>query len=494
MNWLTIVDAAARVAKISGGKAEAQIADNIPYANIDQLKKPGLTVEGGKGMNHMFLMFNTATKPFDDVRVRQALHYAIDTQKMIEVALKGHGNAVHVLPQRGATRPTREASTVYDYDPDKAKALLKEAGVDEPDDQPDAVNVSWIVDCLPTIAASWDAIGVKTTLEPQDTSRACSPRWTSCQDYQVVAAASNPNQFGTRRRPDHALQLRARAAWDEVHQVGRAAPRPRSCSRDGRGHRGAGPGEEAQADPGVPGRGRRAGRALPGRAHRADDRLGPEEARPGVRAQAVPGHQRAPGQARPDTARWPSSSRMLVLPAARDPDPGPAAARRHRVRLHRHAVLATTIRRTRTSRAPTRPRSSCTSSGRRTACWIRCRCATSASSATCSSGDMGTSVLTKAPVLDSVTTALPLTLPAHRCWAWLIAHRPVAAASASPAAIFRDRWPDQVIRVVSLAGVAAPSFWLALLMIQYLAVGPGPVPDRRLHQPGRLLHRLAELR
>ena len=34
-------------------------------------------------MNNLFLMFNTAHKPFDDVRVRQALHYAIDTEKMI---------------------------------------------------------------------------------------------------------------------------------------------------------------------------------------------------------------------------------------------------------------------------------------------------------------------------------------------------------------------------------------------------------------------------
>jgi peptide/nickel transport system permease protein len=44
------------------------------------------------------------------------------------------------------------------------------------------------------------------------------------------------------------------------------------------------------------------------------------------------------------------------------------------------------------------------------------------------------------------------------------------------AAIFRERWPDQLIRLVSLVGVAAPSFWLALLMIQYLAVDRGWFP------------------
>ncbi|MEU6380460.1 ABC transporter substrate-binding protein [Streptomyces sp. NPDC046909] len=91
MNWLTIVDAAPRVARISGASAGAQIADNIPYANIEQLRSGGLSVAGGAGMNNLFLMFNTRHRPFDDVRVRQALHYAIDTEKMVEVALKGHG-------------------------------------------------------------------------------------------------------------------------------------------------------------------------------------------------------------------------------------------------------------------------------------------------------------------------------------------------------------------------------------------------------------------
>lgn len=194
MNWLTIVDASARVAKISGGSAEAQIADNVPYANIDQLKSSGLTVEGGKGMNHMFLMFNTANRQFADPRVRQALLYAIDSKKMIDVALKGHGTpSTSFLNEDNPSY--RKASTVYAYDPDKAKSLLAAAGVSGLTVTLMAVNVSWIADCLPTIANSWDAIGVKTTLQPQDTS-ALFTKMDQSQDYQVVAAASNPNQFG----------------------------------------------------------------------------------------------------------------------------------------------------------------------------------------------------------------------------------------------------------------------------------------------------------
>ncbi|MER7676125.1 ABC transporter substrate-binding protein [Streptomyces sp. NPDC096934] len=194
MNWLTIVDAAPRVARISGADAGAQIADNIPYANIEQLRKSGLSVAGGAGMNNLFLMFNTRHKPFDDVRVRQALHYAVDTGKMVEVALRGHGRPSSSFLNEGnpAYRPAR---TVYTYDPEKAKKLLKAAGVTGLRIEVLAVNVSWIVDCLPTLKASWDAIGVETTLAPQETT-AVFTKMDQKQDYQVVAAASNPNQFG----------------------------------------------------------------------------------------------------------------------------------------------------------------------------------------------------------------------------------------------------------------------------------------------------------
>jgi peptide/nickel transport system permease protein len=89
-------------------------------------------------------------------------------------------------------------------------------------------------------------------------------------------------------------------------------------------------------------------------------------------------------------------------------------------------------------------------------------------------GDMGTSVLTKAPVLDSVVTAMPLTL--QLTFMGLAIAIVLALIFGITAALFRDRWPDQLIRLVSLIGVAAPAFWLALLMIQYLAVDQGWFP------------------
>ncbi|MGJ5828111.1 ABC transporter permease [Streptomyces ossamyceticus] len=89
-------------------------------------------------------------------------------------------------------------------------------------------------------------------------------------------------------------------------------------------------------------------------------------------------------------------------------------------------------------------------------------------------GDMGTSALTRAPVVEQVTTALPLTL--QLTFLGLGIAVVLALLGGITAAIHRDRLPDQIIRVVSLTGVAAPGFWLALLMIQYLAVDLGWFP------------------
>ena len=89
-------------------------------------------------------------------------------------------------------------------------------------------------------------------------------------------------------------------------------------------------------------------------------------------------------------------------------------------------------------------------------------------------GDFGTSVITKQPVSSAISTALPLTI--QLTLLGLLIAIVVSLVLGVTAAIFRDRWPDQLIRLVSLVGVAAPGFWLALLMIQYLAVDHGWFP------------------
>lgn len=195
MNWLSIVDTSSRIARISGSTAGAQLADNIPVANVPTLTAGGRTVEGNPGMNLMYLLFDTTAPPFDDVRVRQALFYALNTPKMIEIALGGRAAPATSYVYESNPDYLR-ASTVYSYDPDKARALLAEAGVSGLDLTLWSTNISWLADCLPTVKESWDAVGFNTILEPQDTSAMVS-KLNSGQKFQVAAGTSNPQAFGS---------------------------------------------------------------------------------------------------------------------------------------------------------------------------------------------------------------------------------------------------------------------------------------------------------
>lgn len=62
----------------------------------------------------------------------------------------------------------------------------------------------------------------------------------------------------------------------------------------------------------------------------------------------------------------------------------------------------------------------------------------------------------------------------------------VAFAIGVLAAVYRDRWPDQVIRVFGVAALSTPSFWLAILLIQLFTLGLGLLPASG---PARLLDR-----
>lgn len=85
-------------------------------------------------------------------------------------------------------------------------------------------------------------------------------------------------------------------------------------------------------------------------------------------------------------------------------------------------------------------------------------------------GDLGTTT-GNTPVTDVVARAFPITLQLTM-WGLLIAVV-FALIFGVIAALYRDRWPDQIIRIVSIAALATPSFWLAILLIQWLGTIPG---------------------
>jgi len=194
MEWKSIVDASARVATISGASPQAQISDNIPALNADALKAAGRTVDFADGMNNLFLLFNTKHKPFDNKLVRQALHYAIDGQQLVAIALKGAGDPAgsYINPKLAGAPASVNA---FPYDPARAKALLAQAGVSNLSITLQSSNTSVVAASIALIKQNWDAIGVNTTLAPQDTAALFS-KLDSGFDFQVLTTTGNPMQFG----------------------------------------------------------------------------------------------------------------------------------------------------------------------------------------------------------------------------------------------------------------------------------------------------------
>ena len=96
-------------------------------------------------------------------------------------------------------------------------------------------------------------------------------------------------------------------------------------------------------------------------------------------------------------------------------------------------------------------------------------------------GNLGTYSARSLPVIDEVVRAFPVTLALT--FLGLLIAVIVAFAIGVLAAVYRDRWPDQLIRIIGVASLSTPSFWLAILLIQLFTLGlnvlpaSGPLPD-----------------
>lgn len=122
----SIPEASTRVAQLETGAADL-VTDLPPElaARVEELGDAH-TVEMDSN-RRLFFFFNTFESPTDDVRVRQAINYAVDTQSIIDNLFEGHAGRLAgiYLPGEAGYNPDFEG---YPYDPDKARELLAEAG------------------------------------------------------------------------------------------------------------------------------------------------------------------------------------------------------------------------------------------------------------------------------------------------------------------------------------------------------------------------------
>ena len=190
MTWRLMSDPAARVSALESGRVQA--IEDVPYIDAKRLSEKA-TVDSVQSFGQLFMMFNTAQKPFDDKRVRQALHYALNTDKIIQTSMMGNGTAAQGYLQ--TTHPDfHKASTVYTYDPAKAKKLLAEAGATNLSIELLTTDTGWVKDIAPLIKESLDAIGVKTTLNIGQSSAQYGK--VDKGQFQVLVAPGDPSVFG----------------------------------------------------------------------------------------------------------------------------------------------------------------------------------------------------------------------------------------------------------------------------------------------------------
>ncbi|TKT79109.1 ABC transporter substrate-binding protein [Aquamicrobium sp. LC103] len=124
-----VPDAAAAIPALLSGDVQAfpnaPVGDALPQIQSD----PRFKVVVGSTEGETVLSMNNEKPPFDNLKVRQAISYALDRQAIIDGATAGLGTPIgsHFSPANAAYV---DLTATYPHDVEKAKALLKEAGLE----------------------------------------------------------------------------------------------------------------------------------------------------------------------------------------------------------------------------------------------------------------------------------------------------------------------------------------------------------------------------
>jgi peptide/nickel transport system substrate-binding protein len=123
--YLVVPESSGRLALLQKGTVD--MAEDLSPDEVMALK--GSDVAEGvavRGNRQMWLILNNEMKPFDDVRVRQAINYAIPRDEIVKNVYRGMAVAWHGVIS--SVTPGYENLNPYDFNLDKAKQLLKDAG------------------------------------------------------------------------------------------------------------------------------------------------------------------------------------------------------------------------------------------------------------------------------------------------------------------------------------------------------------------------------
>ncbi|TVR34267.1 MAG: glutathione ABC transporter substrate-binding protein [Spirochaetaceae bacterium] len=120
-----IPEESARIVALETGEADAIMA--VPPQDVARLEAdPNIDVVFQTSVRTIYVSFNNVREPFTDVRVRRALNYAVDKQAIVDSIFEGSGFVADAPIPDAVFGHTSVGP--YEYDPDRARELLAEAG------------------------------------------------------------------------------------------------------------------------------------------------------------------------------------------------------------------------------------------------------------------------------------------------------------------------------------------------------------------------------
>ena len=154
-----VPEASTRVADLSSG--QAQIVAEIPHDQIAGIEQGGSTAITSAMLGTAFIRIASDAEPFSDPRVGQALNYAVDVESIAAALVSPEARRLaSVFPDpRGIGFD--ETLEPFPYDPDRARELLAEAGLNDGIDAEIQAVAGSRIDVVEAVVAQLAEVGVR---------------------------------------------------------------------------------------------------------------------------------------------------------------------------------------------------------------------------------------------------------------------------------------------------------------------------------------------